>query len=335
MTRLGRPAAWAVAFVLVALYPVVVTNPAYMAIGVWTLIYMACATSWNMFSGYTGYIALGSAVSYGVGAYTMALVSIHAHMSPGAAMFWLAPLGGLAAALVAIPVGAIALRVRRHTFVVITIAIFFVFQLTAINVGFTGSTSGLILPFISWNESYYNVPFFYVALAIVVFATTLSVLVRRSRFGLQMLAIRDDEDRALGLGVRTTAVKLTGFALAQFTIGMCGALYAMFVGQIFPQFVFDPLFDISIALMAFLGGLGTVAGPLLGALILESFQQWLTFSFSNNSLYLILFGALFLLVILFMPQGIVVFVRDRVTRRAERERSAVAAAETSLAGSGA
>ncbi len=326
-------AAWALGLLALALFPVVVSNPAYVAIGVFTLIYMACATSWNMFSGYTGYIALGSAVSYGVGAYTMALVSIHANMAPGAAMFWLAPLGGLVASIVAVPIGAIALRVRRHTFVVITIAIFFVFQLTAINVGFTGSTSGLILPFISWNESYYNVPFYYVALGIVLFATLLSALVRRSRFGLQMLAIRDDEDRALGLGVRTTAVKLTGFTLAQFTIGMCGAIYAMFVGQIFPQFVFDPLFDVSIALMAFLGGLGTLAGPLLGALILESFQQWLTLSFSNSSLYLILFGALFLLVILFMPQGIVVFVRDRVTRRSEREKAAVAATETTLAGS--
>ncbi len=331
--RLWSRVPWALGLVALALFPVVVTNPAYTTIGVFTLIYMACASSWNMFSGYTGYIALGSAVSYGVGAYTMALVSIHANMAPGAAMFWLAPLGGLIATVVALPIGAIALRVRRHTFVVITIAIFFVFQLTAINVGFTGSTSGLILPFISWNESYYNLPFYYVALGLVIFATALSALVRRSRFGLQMLAIRDDEDRALGLGVRTTAVKLTGFAFAQFTIGMAGALYAMFVGQIFPQFVFDPLFDVSIALMAFLGGLGTLAGPLLGALILESFQQWLTLSFSNSSLYLILFGALFLLVILFMPQGIVVFVRDRVTRRAAREKAAVAAAETTLAGS--
>ncbi len=328
-------AAWALGLAALAVFPVVVSNPAYTTIGVFTLIYMACATSWNMFSGYTGYIALGSAVSYGVGAYTMALVSIHANMTPGASMFWLVPLGGLLATLVAVPIGAIALRVRRHTFVVITIAIFFVFQLTAINVGFTGSTSGLILPFISWSESYYNLPFYYVGLGLVIFATILSAVVRRSRFGLQMLAIRDDEDRALGLGVRTTAVKLTGFALAQFTIGMAGALYAMFVGQIFPQFVFDPLFDVSIALMAFLGGFGTLVGPLLGALILESFQQWLTLSFSNSSLYLILFGALFLLVILFMPQGIVVFVRDRVTRRVAREKAAVAASETTLAGSGA
>lgn len=323
---------WLGALVVFAGFPLVVTNPAYTSIAVLTLMFMGCATSWNMFSGYSGYIALGSAVFYGTGAYTMAIVSAHLHMAAGAAMFWLVPLGGVAAMVIAVPVGAIALRVRRHTFVVITIAIFFVCQLAAINASFTGGTAGLNLPFINWNESYYNVPFYYVALGIVIFATILSASVRRSRFGLQLLAIRDDEDRALGLGVKVTAVKLTGFVMSAFTVGMCGALYAMFIGQIYPQFVFDPLFDISIALMAFLGGLGTLVGPLLGALLLESLQQYLTVTYSNGSLYLILFGALFLLVILFMPQGIVVYVRDRVTKKVESERAAVASNEAVLAG---
>ena len=305
---------WALALVVFGLFPIVETNPSDQTIGVYTLLFMACAASWNMFSGYSGYIALGSSVFYGVGAYTMALVSIHAHMAPGAAMFWLAPLGGLVAVLFAVPIGWIALRVRRHTFVVITIAIFFIFQLGAINFNFTGGTGGLSLPFIQWDTSYYSVPFYYVALGIVIFATALSAVVRRSRFGLQLMAIRDDEDRALGLGVKVGAVKLAGFALSTFTIGMAGAVYAMFQGQIYPQFVFDPTFDVSVALMAFFGGLGTLTGPLLGALVLESAQQYLTATYSNNSLYLILFGALFLIVINFMPRGIVSFFIDRRRR---------------------
>ncbi len=305
---------WVVALAVFAVYPVVETNPSDQTIGVYTLLFMACAASWNMFSGYSGYIALGSSVFYGVGAYTMALISIHAHMAPGAAMFWLAPLGGLVAVAFAIPIGWIALRVRRHTFVVITIAIFFIFQLGAINFNFTGGTGGLSLPFIQWNTSYYSVPFYYVALGIVIFATVLSAVVRRSRFGLQLMAIRDDEDRALGLGVKVGAVKLTGFALSAFAIGMAGAVYAMFQGQIYPQFVFDPTFDVSVALMSFFGGLGTLTGPLLGALVLESAQQYLTATYSNNSLYLILFGALFLIVINFMPRGIVSFFIDRRRR---------------------
>jgi branched-chain amino acid transport system permease protein len=296
---------WSLALVVLVVFPLIVTNPTYTAIAVSTLLFMACTTSWNMFSGYSGYVSLGSAIFYGCGAYTMALVSSHAHMAGGGAQFWLVPLAGLVAMVVAVPVGAIALRVRRHTFVVITIALFFVFQTLAINASFTGGSAGISLPLIPWLFNYYNLPFYYVALGMVVFATLLSAGVRRSRFGLQLLAIRDDEDRALGLGVRVTAVKLTGFTMSAFTIGMAGALYAMFIGQIYPQFVFDPQFDITVALMAFLGGFGTLLGPLLGGLILEASQQYLVLSFSNGSLYLILFGVLFLLVILFMPQGIV------------------------------
>ncbi len=326
---------WLLGFVVFALLPLVVTNPAYRNIAVVTLIFMACATSWNMFSGYSGYVALGSAAFYGTGAYTMALMANHLHLQGGASMFWLVPAGGLAAMLVAVPVGAIALRVRRHTFVVITIAIFFVFQLTAINLSFTGGTGGLSLPYVPWGASYFEVPFYYVAFAILIFATVLSVLVRRSRFGLQLLAIRDDEDRALGLGVKVFPVKLTGFVMSAFVIGMGGALYAMLQGQIYPQFVFDPIFDITIALMAFFGGFGTLLGPLLGGLVLESMQQYFTVTFSSGSLgslYLIVFGALFLVVILFMPQGIVTAVRDWWVKRAARAARDSAASDAALAG---
>jgi branched-chain amino acid transport system permease protein len=323
---------WLLALAVFLLFPLVIKNPLFTSIGFFTLVFMACATSWNMFSGYSGYIALGSAVFYGSGAYTMALFSIHQNMAPGAAMFWLVPVGGLVAMLVALPFGWIALRVRRHTFVVITIAVFFIFQLGASNFSFTGGTQGLALPFITWGASYYFVPFYYVALGLVIFITIVSASVRRSRFGLQLLAIRDDEDRALGLGVRVTSVKIVGFTLSAFTIGMAGALYAMEQGQIYPQFVFNPVFDVSVALMTFLGGLGTLTGPLLGALILESSQQYLTVSFSNGSLYLILFGSLFLIVILFMPQGIVVYLRDRLTKKAELERVAISSTDAAISG---
>ena len=312
---------WIAALAALVLFPLIETNPTYTTIGVFTLIYMGCATSWNMFSGYSGYINLGSAVFYGVGAYTMTLLSNHLNLPGNGNQFWLIPVGGLAAMIVAVPVGLVALRVRRHTFVVITIAIFFVFQLSAINFSFTGGTAGLQLPLIPWLETNFNKPFYYVALGIVVFATSLSIIVRRSRFGLQLLAIRDDEDRAAGLGVKVFAVKLTGFTMSAFAVGMGGALYALFLGQIYPQFVFNPIFDISIALMSIFGGLGTLTGPLLGALVLESMQQYLAIRFSNGSLYLIIFGSLFLLIVLFMPQGVVGFLNQwrsqRQSRRAE------------------
>ena len=98
-------------------------------------------------------------------------------------------------------------------------------------------------------------------------------------------------------------------------IGMVGGLYFYFVGQIFPQFAFDPLFDLALALMAFLGGLGTIAGPLLGALVLESLQQYLTQTFSSDATYLIAYGVLFLVVILILPRGVVPGVSAWLARR--------------------
>ncbi len=152
---------------------------------------------------------------------------------------------------------------------------------------------------------------------------TVSWAVRRSRFGLQLLAIRDDEDRALGLGVKTRRVKLTAFVISAIPVGMVGGLYFYFLGQIFPQFAFDPLFDLSIALMAFFGGLGTIAGPLLGALVLESLQQYLTQTFSSNATYLIAYGVLFLVVILLLPRGIIPGISELLRRRRGRASSRI------------
>jgi branched-chain amino acid transport system permease protein len=308
----------AVITALIVVFPLVVTDPSATSIGVFTLIFMAAAAAWNVFSGYTGYLALGHAVFFGSGGYAVALAARDWHVAGGWGVFALLPFGGIVAGLIAIPVGLVALRTRRHTFVVVTIAIFFIFQLAAVNLGFTGGTSGITLPFAPFAPATYNEPFYYVAFAIVIATTAVSWFIRRSRFGLQLLAVRDDEDRARGLGVKTSRVKLGAFVISAVPVGMVGGLYFYFVGQIYPQFAFDPLFDLSIALMAFLGGLATVTGPLLGAAVLESLQQYLTQTFSSSATYLIAYGVLFLVVILLLPRGVVPGIAELLARRRAR-----------------
>jgi branched-chain amino acid transport system permease protein len=328
LRRAGGVGAIAVALAIFAVFPLVVTDPTATSIAVFTLIFMVATSAWNIFSGYTGYIALGHAVFFGSGGYAVALAARDWHFKGGWDVFGLLPFGGLVAALIAIPVGLIALRTRRHTFVVVTIAIFFIFQLAAFNLGFTGGTSGILLPFAPFSPSTYNNPFYYVALVILVATVALSWTVRRSRFGLQLLSIRDDEDRARGLGVKTGRVKLTAFVVSAFPVGMVGGLYFYFLGQIFPQFAYDPLFDVSLALMAFLGGIGTVIGPVLGALVLESLQQYLTQSFSGTGTYLIAYGVLFLAVILLLPRGVIPTIGQLLrNRRARAGKAAGLAAE--------
>jgi branched-chain amino acid transport system permease protein len=299
---------------VIGVFPLVFTNPSITEFGVLTLIYVGSASAWNVFSGFSGYVSLGHAVFFGSGAYALGLTAEHWHVS-GYPVFALLPLCGLVAGAIAVPFGLIALRVRRHTFVVLTIAVFFIFQLMAFNFSFTGGSSGILAPAITMSPQNYNDPFYYLAFAIAALTVVMSIKVRRSRFGLRLLAIRDDEDRARGLGVPVTRIKLTAFIMSAVPVGMLGALWMFFIGQVLPQYGFDPLFDLAVALMAFLGGFGTVSGPVLGALIVEPVQQWLTLEFTSSaSLSLIVEGGLFLLVILAMPRGIIPTARERLTK---------------------
>ncbi len=299
-----RPAGALAVLVIFAVFPLVFTNATVTTIAVDTLIFAVAAVAWNIFSGYSGYISLGQAVFFGAGAYTVGIAARAWHVT-GDAVFVLLLLAAAVAAVLAVPLGLIALRVRRHTFVVVTIAYFFIAQLTVTNLSVTGGSSGILAPSPNWAPATFNNPFYYIALALLVVATGLSWLIRRSRFGLQLRAIRDDEDRAAGLGVRAMPVKLTAFVISAFVTGMAGGLWFYFIGQAIPQFAFDPLFDLSVVVMAFLGGLGTLSGPILGALIIEPAQQWLTLQYTNEYLSEILLGALFLLVILVLPRGVI------------------------------
>jgi branched-chain amino acid transport system permease protein len=317
----ARWGAVALLLALAAVFPLVITSQLATQIGVDTLLFLAAAAAWNIFSGYTGYISLGHAVFFGAGAYTAAVAAQDWKLG-GATEFVLLPLGGAVAAVIAVPFGLIALRAKRHTFVVITIAVFFIFQLMASNLSVTGGTTGIDAPFLTWAPATYNNPFYYVALIIAVGTVGLSWLIRGSRFGLQLRAIRDDEDRARSLGVRAMRVKLAAFVISGAVTGLVGALWFFFIAQVLPQYGFDPLFDLSVALMAFLGGLGTVAGPVLGALILEPSQQYLTLHYSNSYLSEIIWGVLFLLVILFLPRGIIPTAGERLTAWRTRGRPA-------------
>jgi ABC-type branched-subunit amino acid transport system permease subunit len=315
------PTGLVVVLVVAIAFPFIDTDSTTTGIAVVALIFAAFAVSWNIFAGYTGYIALGHTAYFGIGAYALAIICEHNTSLNGWQPLELVPVCGLIAGVAAIPLGAIALRTRRHTFIVITIATFFVIQLLAENLrGITNGTTGINLPTpFQWFGSqlglplgdFYNIPFYYSALALTVLALIVSWFVRNSKYGLGLLAIRDDEDRALGLGVKTGILKLSAFVLSAIFVGMAGAIYVYYESFAIPRYAFDPLNDIAVALMAFMGGIGTLSGPLLGALVIESAKLYFGANFAqlNGGLYLIVYGALFLVVILLLPQGIIPSLR--------------------------
>ena len=295
----------ALLLVLLVLFPLLFTNPAVTSIGVFTMIFLVAACGWNIFSGYSGYISIGHAAFYGIGQYTVALLVLHLKVAAGWDTFALLPLAGLVSAVLAVPIGFLLLRVRKHTFIILTVAVMFILQLLAFNLtSWTNGSAGLELPFPTWTGSFFNEPFYYVGLAAAVVACAVSWWVRRSKYGLGLLSIRDDEDRARGLGIHTTRTKLVAYVMSAFFVGIAGGLYAPFVGSVYPQFGFDPNFDLAVAVLVFVGGIGTLSGPVIGTLLLIPLQQYFYLQFGNDNLFLIAYGVLFILILRLLPGGI-------------------------------
>ena len=305
--------------VVALLVPVFETDPATVNVAVFTAMYVGLATAWNIMGGYTGYVSLGHAAFFGFGAYAFGLVLAHLGIQAGYEPFLFVPIAGALTVVLALLIGWIALRTRAATFVIVTIAMMFMIQLLAENlVGLTGGGSGLSFPVPPWSGDFFDTPFYYAMLLMAAISLAISWWIRRSKFGLGLLAIRDDEDKALAVGVPAHTYKLTAFVISAGLVGMIGAIYGYYVTYIYPQYAIDPLVGISLVLMVFLGGLGTLWGPVLGAVILEPAQLWLAYNFGASRLYLVFYAAVFLVVILLLPRGIVPSVSDLLKRMMAR-----------------
>ena len=314
--RILKGAGVLVLLALALALPAIAPDSATTNIAVFTMMYVGLATAWNIMGGYTGYISLGHAGFFGFGSYSLGLILARLGIEGGYTPFLFVPVAGTLTAVLAVGVGWFALRTRAATFVIVTIAFMFMLQLLAENlVGLTGGGTGLAFPAPPWRGDFYNIPFYYAMLVLALFALAISWWIRRSKFGLGLLAIRDDEDKALAVGVPAVTFKLTAFVVSAALVGMVGGVYGYYVTYIYPQFVVDPLIGISMVLMVFLGGLGTIGGPVLGALILEPAQLWLAYNYGASRLYLVLYAAVFLLVILLMPRGIIPSVSELLARR--------------------
>jgi branched-chain amino acid transport system permease protein len=270
-------------------------------------MYAALATAWNMFAGYSGYISLGHVAFFGMGAYATAITFAHTSIgASGYKPFYFLPLVGIAIGLVSIPIGLIALRTRAITFAIVTLTLLFVFQNLAFNLhSLTHGSSGYALPVPTFPSATYERPFYFAMLGVLVLALLFAWHIRNSKLGMMLFAIREDEDKARGLGVRTTGAKSITFALSAGLTAMVGAVWAYYLTYIYPQYAVDPLVMIGSVLPVFLGGRGTLWGPIVGSLILVPAQQYLAYRLGASELYLVGYSAVFVAILLLLPQGII------------------------------
>lgn len=305
---------WWPGLVLVGLliYPWVFRAPYYHVLGFNMLLFATMATSWNIMGGYTGYKSLGHSAFYGFGAYLVAIAANQLGWNP----LLSAPVLALIVAVVAMLLGWIMLRTSGSAFVIATIAMLLIFRLLALNLrSVTKGAPGMSQPLPPWPPEFSRMPFFYYMLFWLIVALVLSAYIQRTRFGLGLVAIRDDEGKAEMVGVNTTLYKVLAFGLSAYFVGLGGGVWSYFTTHISPIFAFDIIVGVDMILMTMIGGLGTLWGPVLGAFILIPASDLILFKFGSTSIHLAIFGTIMLLVILFLPRGILPTVQEWIESR--------------------
>ncbi len=259
------------------------------------------AVSWNIISGYTGYVSLGHSVFLGLGGYTAAIVAVHTGLNP----LLLAPLGAVVVTAVAVLVGWVVLRRRSHAFVIITIALLLTTQAVFTNwKSLTGGSDGITLGLPGWSNDIQALPFYYMFLAILVVTVAFSAQIRRRKFGTGLVAIREDEGKAAAIGVNTGRYKILAFGCSAFFIGLAGGVYAYYQTFLNPPGMFSILSSVMIVLAVLVGGRGTLYGPVVGAFVLQLASEGATVYGGGSDARVLLFGVVLVLVVLFMPAGL-------------------------------
>ncbi len=291
---LGAVAAWVLALPAVAI-------PYTLVFTLFTLMYIALAESWNIISGFTGYVSFGHVAFFGTGAYTAAILISRSGLP------WIpaALLGGVAAALLSLLIGYPCLRLKGPYFAIAMLGLNEVMRVIALTwESLTQGGMGIYLP-----PTRSIAPFYYAMAACALTAFLLAHAIARSRFGLRLLAIREDEVAAEAMGINTTVHKLEAFLLSAVIPGVVGGVYVRYVSFIEPLSTFDILVTIQMIIMAMFGGRATALGPVLGAAFLYTMGEfvWARFPFLHQAA----FGVLIVAVVLFMPNGVMGLLRDR------------------------
>ena len=301
------------------------------------LQFVVMATAWNILGGYCGYVNFGSAAFFAIGAYSTVCVytiitelgrtmagQLLGAIPPAVLVVLLIAFAGLIAGLVGLGMGYLTLRLRGVFFSIATLALSVVLQTLVINWDFVGGSRGAYV--IRPNEfpllpGGFIAYLFVLMLLLVVVALTLARGIERSRLGFGFTAIRDDELAAEAAGVPTLRLKLIATTVSGALMGMAGASFPYYIGYLQPNSAFGLEYAVNAIAMPMVGGTQSWVGPLVGALLLGSFQQWATVTISSV-LNLLIVGLVLIFFVIVAPNGIVGLMREwrrkKVLRKADR-----------------
>ncbi len=308
MPRTLRIAGGVVGLLVLLAFPLVFTKPFPRHVMITIFLYGMLAQAWNVLAGYCGQISLGHAVFFGTGAYTSTVLVRQLGLSPWAGMLAGAALAVALSQVIGYPV----FRLRGHYFAIATIAVGEIIQTLIINWDWVGGARGLFVP-IKRPDSFANFQFneskqtyYYIALGLLALAFWLTRRMERSRTGYYFRAIREDQDAAASLGIPVARYKQRAMALSAGLTALGGTFYAQYILFIDPESVLPLSLSILICLVAVLGGVGTLWGPLIGAAILVPLSEGtrVYLGGTGKALDLLVYGALIMLISVIQPGGI-------------------------------
>jgi branched-chain amino acid transport system permease protein len=295
-------------------YPFALNAPFPHHVMIMIFLYALMAQSWNILAGYCGQISLGHAVFFGIGAYSSGYLFATYQFSP-----WLGMLVGILIAMgIAVAIGIPTLRLRGHYFAIATLVIGESVQIVFQRWEMVGAASGIWLPIVreqpwlnfQFNES--KIPYYFIALAFLAAACVAVWYLERSKLGFYFRAIREEPEAASSLGVNVSLYKVFAFMLSAAFMAMAGTFYAQYVLVIDPETVFPLTLSILVLLIAVMGGVGRLWGPVVGAAVLVPLSEFtrIYFGGTGGTVDLIVYGALIVLVCIFRPAGLIGIMKD-------------------------
>jgi branched-chain amino acid transport system permease protein len=277
-----------------------------LQIGMILLMWVALSSSWNIVGGYAGYISLGHNVFFGVGAYFTAMMFAYLRVSP----FVSAVAAGVFAVLVGLLFGLITLRAHGPSFIIATIALSLLMLNFFDNWDAAGGSSGIGYPLPPFPIEWVKVPFYYGIALCAIGAVYLSYRIAHSKFGLGLRALSQDETKAEVAGINTRLYKVMAFAASGFFIGIAGSLFGYSLTYFRPVTFFQIAIAAQMVLSSIIGGRATVAGPVIGAILIAAVNELSVVMFGATALNIVVIGGILLIVLLFFPQGIVGSLRE-------------------------
>ncbi len=317
--------------VIPAFLALVVKDKFYLHVLIMMLFYAAASSAWNIIGGFGGQLSLGHAAFFGIGAYTSTLLFIDFGISP-----WIGMLAGAGISMViAAIIGYPAFRLRGPFFTLVTIAFAVVLRILAVSAqDITKGSIGLSVPFRPSPQNFIFrdlSTYAFVALGFMVIMILVSLWIERSRIGYYLAAIRENEEAAQALGVNTTRYKLIALLVSACFTSLAGTFYAQYIAYIEPYGIFALDFSVLLAMMAIIGGMGTVWGPVAGAFIVTPLGEFLraTLGGELQGLYLVIYGTVLILIVILLPSGVVPSIVERLNRGSRQgvARASVAAKE--------